>query len=66
MTNEFAIDILEQCLEKPTLINEIKTVKEAIWLYEALTMAIKSLKQEPVDAVLVQMRNEFIDRYPRS
>lgn len=50
MTDEFAIDILEQYREKPTLINEIETVEEAAWLDEALDMAIKAIKvlrQEP-------------------
>lgn len=45
MTDEFAINILEQYRENPTLINEIKTVEEAVWLDEALDMAIKALKQ---------------------
>ena len=47
MTEEFAINILEQYREKPTLINEIETVEEAVWLDEALDMAIQALKQEP-------------------
>jgi len=47
MTDEFAIKILEQYREKPTLINEIETVEEAVWLDEALAMAIKALEQEP-------------------
>ena len=46
MTDEFAINILEQYREKPTLINEIETVEEAVWLNEALDMAIKALRQE--------------------
>ena len=46
MTNEEAIHILEQYREKPTLINEIETVEEAVWLDEALEMAIKALEQE--------------------
>ena len=47
MTDEFAINILEQYREKPTLINEIETVEEAVWLDEALDMAIKALGQKP-------------------
>lgn len=47
MTNEFAINILRQYREKPTLINEIETVEEAVWLDEALDMAIETLEQEP-------------------
>jgi hypothetical protein len=46
MTDEFAINILEQYREKPTLINEIETVEEAIWLDEALAMGIQALKQK--------------------
>ena len=46
MTDESAIKILEQYREKPTLINEIKTVEEAVWLNEAITLGIKALKQE--------------------
>ncbi len=49
MDNEFAIGILEQYREKPTLINEIQTVEEAVWLDEALGMAISLLKQTPCD-----------------
>ena len=45
MTNDFAIDILKQYREKPTLINEIETQEEATWLDEALDMAIKALEQ---------------------
>lgn len=45
MTKESAIKILEQYREKPTLINEIKTVEEAVWLNEAITMAIETLEQ---------------------
>ena len=48
MTREDAINILKQYREKPTLINEIETVEEGVWLVEALDMAIKSLEQEPV------------------
>lgn len=47
MTDEFAIKILEQYREKPTLINEIETVEESVWLDEALAMGIKALRQEP-------------------
>ena len=46
MTNEFAINILEQYREKPTLINEIETVEEAVWLDEALAMGVQALKQK--------------------
>ena len=46
MTEEFAINILEQYREKPTLINEIETVEEAVWLDEALAMGIQALKQK--------------------
>ena len=46
MTREFAINILEQYREKPTLVNEIETVEEAVWLDEALDIAIKALEQE--------------------
>lgn len=52
MTDEFAINILEQYREKPTLINKIETVEEAAWLDEALDMAIKAIKalgQEPCE-----------------
>lgn len=49
MVNDFAISILEQYREKPTLINEIQTVEEAVWLDEALDMAIQALKQRPQD-----------------
>jgi hypothetical protein len=45
MTDEFAINILEQYRENPTLINEIETAEEAVWLDEALDMAIKALEQ---------------------
>ena len=48
MTREEAINILEQYREKPTLINEIETVEEAVWLDEALEVAIKALEQEPI------------------
>ena len=48
MTDEFAIKILEQYREKPTLINEIEMVEEAVWLDEALNMAIKAIKQKSV------------------
>lgn len=44
MTNDFAIDILEQYRKKPTLINEIETQEEAIWLDDALDMGIKALE----------------------
>jgi hypothetical protein len=47
MAREEAINILKQYREKPTLINEIETVEEAVWLDEALDMAIKALEQEP-------------------
>lgn len=60
MTEDFAINILEQYREKPTLINEIETVEEAIWLDEALDMAIKAIK------AFNKIRNEFIDRYPHN
>lgn len=43
MTTDFAISILKQYREKPTLINEIQTVEEAVWLDEALGMAIDVL-----------------------
>ena len=43
MTTDFAISILKQYRAKPTLINEIQTVEEAIWLDEALGMAIDVL-----------------------
>lgn len=46
MTDEFAINILEQYRENPTLINEIETVEEAVWLAEALDMAIKELESQ--------------------
>ena len=49
MTREEAIEILKQYREKPTLINEIESVDEAVWLDEALEMAIKALEQEPCD-----------------
>lgn len=45
MTDEFAINIIEQYRKKPTLVNEIKTVEEAVWIDEALDMAIKALEQ---------------------
>ena len=44
---ESAIEILKHYREKPTLINEINTVEEAVWLDEALEMGIKALEQEP-------------------
>ena len=44
---ESAIEILKQYREKPTLINEINTVEEAVWLDEALEMGIEALEQEP-------------------
>lgn len=49
MTDEFAINIIEQYRKKPTLVNEIETVEEAAWLDEALDMAIKALEQEPCE-----------------
>jgi hypothetical protein len=49
MTDEFAINIIEQYRKKPTLVNEIETVEEAVWLDEALDMAIKALEQESCD-----------------
>ena len=62
MTNDFAIDILKQYREKPTLINEIETQEEATWLEEALDMGIKSLEQTrwiPVTERLPQI-NEWV------
>lgn len=59
---EFAINILEQYREKPTLINEIETVEEALWLDEALDMAINALKREQkfLDAGYKNGRVEFM------
>ena len=57
MTNEFAIRILKQYKEKPTLANEIDTVEEATWLLEALEMGIKALEQEPI---LDKIRAEIV------
>jgi hypothetical protein len=54
MTDEFAINILEQYRENPTLINEIETAEEAVWLDEALDMAIKALKQQPIQRILAE------------
>ena len=59
MTDEFAINILEQYRENPTLINEIETVEEAVWLDEALDMAIKALKQQPKTGHWIVIREEF-------
>ena len=64
MTDDFAINILEQYREKPTLINEIETVEEAVWLDEALDMAIKALEQEPCDdAISRQVALEIQAKY---
>lgn len=62
MTDEFAINILEQYREKPTLINEIETVEEAVWLDEALNMAINALEREQqfLDAGYKNGRVEFM------
>ena len=49
MTREEHIEILKQYREKPTLINEISSVEEAVWLDEALDAAIKALEQESCD-----------------
>lgn len=45
MTNEFAIEILKQLKEKPTLVNDIDTVEEASWLDGALDLAIEALEK---------------------
>lgn len=45
MDKRFAVGILEQFKEKPTLINSIETQEEAIWFEEALDFAIKALEQ---------------------
>lgn len=55
MNNQEAINILEQYREKPTLVNEIETVEEAVWLDEALEMAIKALEE-------YETVTEFADR----
>ena len=57
MTNDFAIDILEQYREKPTLVNEIKTVEEAVWLDEALDISIKAITA--IDAIKAEIAHEI-------
>jgi Zn finger protein HypA/HybF involved in hydrogenase expression len=59
MTDEFAINILEQYRENPTLINEIETEEEAVWLDKVLDMAIKALKQQPKTGHWIVIREEF-------
>ena len=46
MTDEFAINILEQYRENPALVDEIETVEEAVWLDEALAMGIQALRKK--------------------
>ena len=59
MTKEFAINILEQYRENPTLINEIETVEEAVWLAEALDMGIQSLeRQEKILSYIDRLLNQ--------
>ena len=66
MTNDFAIDILKQYREKPTLINEIETQEEAVWLDEALDMAIHALEQTrwiPVSEKLPDKDGDYLVCY---
>ena len=57
---EFAIGILEQYREKPTLINEINTVEEMVWFNEALEMGIEALKQGPIlDKIRAEIRKWY-------
>lgn len=65
MIRKYAMNILKQYREKPTLINEIETVEEAVWLDEALDMAIQALEQEPCeDAISRQVALETLEKLP--
>ena len=67
MTDEFAINILEQYRKKPTLINEIETVEEAVWLDEALAMGIQALKQKSCeDTINRQAVDTLVDELARA
>ena len=62
MTTDFAISILKQYREKPTLINEIQTVEEAVWLDEALGMAIDVLMAVQERETTKEVKYEFKSR----
>ena len=62
MTNEFAIDILKQLKDKPTMVNDIDTVEEASWLIDSLDMAIEALEQQSCeDAVSREAVRQLIE-----
>lgn len=59
MTTDFAISILKQYRAKPTLINEIETQEEAVWLDEALGMAIDVLMTVQERETTKEVKYEF-------